>query len=319
MKHKLLKTILLILSSLFIFTPLFSQQKDSNQTVYINTEELIKIESLKPNSKNSLFEQYTSIVESNYKTISAGKEAEHIYFQYKNTEDFTVYQLASRCSINYDTLVTLNNLSSKDDVITNKTLILPVVQGLYIPLDKPTNSLETLLQENYKNQNITKNAYYYNINARNYIFLQSKRLSSTERAFFLDSTLQLPLEPDSFYVSSEFGKRKNPFSGQMKNHNGIDMAATEGTPVYAVKDGAVYATYENDTEFGNYIILSHDQGKTTSVYAHLSKICVEQYQNLKKGAIIGYVGKTGMATGSHLHFEIRQGGKPQNPREKLGL
>ncbi len=127
--------------------------------------------------------------------------------------------------------------------------------------------------------------------------------------------MSLPLDSQSFYVSSEFGKRKNPFSGTLKNHNGIDLATKEGSPVYAVKDGAVAFVIENDKEFGNYIILQHDKGKTTSVYAHLQSATVQQYQNVKKGEIIGYVGHTGMATGDHLHFEIRQGGKAENPRD----
>ena len=57
----------------------------------------------------------------------------------------------------------------------------------------------------------------------------------------------------------------------------------------------------------------------TSVYAHLSKITVERYQVVRKGDVIGYVGQTGMATGPHLHFEIRQGGKAEDPRLRLNL
>ena len=179
--------------------------------------------------------------------------------------------------------------------------------------------MEALLQENYSTLTLTKNDLYYNIDGRDYLFLQNKRFSPTERAYFLDSALRLPINRDSFTVSSEFGKRKNPFSGKIKNHNGIDLAAAEGTPVYAIKDGAVYSNIENDSEFGNYIILTHDTGKMTSVYAHLSKSLVERYQSVRKGDIIGYVGQTGMATGPHLHFEIRQGGKAEDPRTKLRM
>ena len=176
-----------------------------------------------------------------------------------------------------------------------------------------------MLQENYSTKTLTKNTLYYKIDDRTYCFIEDERLSPTERAYFLDSGLRLPLDADSFWISSDFGKRKNPFSGELKNHNGIDLAAEEGRAVYAVKDGDVYATIENDSTFGNYIVLRHDLGKMTSTYAHLSKIVVQQYQSVKKGDIIGYVGQTGMATGPHLHFEIKVGGKALDPKEKLKL
>ena len=294
--------------------PVFAQ---TSQSIKLDKNSLPVIEKL--SSYEPLFKEYCKIVENNYKLISAGKTPEYMFFAYKNTQKFTLQGLASRCNINYDTLATLNQLESVEDSIENKTLILPTVQGLFIPLDNGANSIEILLRENLKNQNqdekSQKKILHYNINNRDYVFYQGKRFSSTERFYFLDSALSLPLDSQSFYVSSEFGKRKNPFSGTLKNHNGIDLAAKEGTPVYAIKDGAVAFVIENDKEFGNYVILQHDKGKTTSVYAHLQSATVQQYQNVKKGEIIGYVGHTGMATGDHLHFEIRQGGKAENPRD----
>lgn len=242
-----------------------------------------------------------------------------MFFKYINNERFTFQGLAARCCITQETLATLNQIENAQDDIKGQTLILPVVSGIFIPVERGINSIEILLQENYSSHPLTKTNIYYNINGRDYLFLRSKRFTPTERAYFLDSSLRLPLDNDSFWVSSEFGKRKNPFSGEMKNHNGIDFAAAEGTPVYAIKDGAVYAAIEKDPEFGNYIILSHDLGKMTSVYAHLSKITVDRYQYVKKGDVIGYVGQTGKATGPHLHFEIRTGGKAEDPRIKLNI
>ena len=296
-------------------------QTDNNQikAITIEKEKLPVIESLSPSRANTVFRDYSSIVESNSKLISAGREPEHMFFLYTNNERFTFQGLASRCCITQETLATLNQIENAQDDIKGKTLILPVVSGLFIPVEQGINSVEVLLQENYSTQTLTKNAIYYNIEGRIYLFLSGKRFTPTERAYFLDSALRLPLDSNSFWVSSEFGKRKNPFSGEIKNHNGIDLAAEEGTPVYAIKDGAVYSAIENDAEFGNYIILSHDQGKMTSVYAHLSKIRVERYQYVKKGEVIGYVGQTGMATGPHLHFEIRQGGKAEDPRSRLNI
>lgn len=300
------------------------QNQDNPKSIKINNKNLPIIESLLPSKSNVVFKEYQSIIESNSKAIRAGREPEILFFLYKNTENFTFQALAARCCITQETLATLNQIDNGQQDIKNKELILPVVNGIFIPSqnEKTLNSLETLLQENYLktgNQILTKDYFYYNINGRDYLFLQDKRFSSIERAYFLDSALQLPLDKNAFWISSEFGKRKNPFSQEEKNHNGIDLAAPEGTPVYAIKDGAVYVCVPNDKEFGNYVILSHDTGKTTSVYAHLQSFTVEQYQTVKKGEIIGYVGQTGMATGPHLHFEIRQGGKPENPRQKLKL
>ncbi len=296
-----------------------SAQSDGIKRVYIDKNQLPEIESISPSRANVVFKDFNSIVESNSKKVAAGRQPEIMFFRYTNNERFTFQGVASRTCINQETLATLNQIENAQDDVKGRTFILPVVNGLFIPIDKGINSLEVLLQENYSTQTLTKEIIYYNINGRDYLFLQGKRFQPTERAYFLDSALRLPLDSNTFWVSSEFGKRKNPFSGEMKNHNGIDLAAEEGTPVYAIKDGAAYACIENDAEFGNYVILSHDQGKMTSVYAHLSKITVDRYQSVKKGTVIGYVGQTGMATGPHLHFEIRQGGKAEDPRLRLNI
>jgi len=298
---------------------LYAQTEDQITRIKIETDKLPVLESLSPSRANTVLRDYNNIVESNSKTISAGREPEIMFFKYTNTERFTFQGLAARCCVTQETLATLNQIENAQDDIKGRTLILPVVSGIFIPVERGINSIEVLLQENYSSHPLTKTNIYYNINGRDYLFLRSKRFTPTERAYFLDSSLRLPLDNDSFWVSSEFGKRKNPFSGEMKNHNGIDLAAAEGTPVYAIKDGSVYAAIEKDPEFGNYIILSHDLGKMTSVYAHLSRITVDRYQYVKKGDVIGYVGQTGKATGPHLHFEIRTGGKAEDPRVKLNI
>ena len=303
-------------------TPLFSNEtevEEEDQVIILDIDKLPIIESLKPSRKNVLFAGFQSIVENNNLLVAAGHEPEFMFYKYKNTEDFTFQGLAARLCINQDTIATLNGISSSQDDINGRTLIIPTVNGLYIPINNISNKLEQLLHDNYKEQTLTNKELCFRINEKEYLFLQNKRMSPTERAYFLDSSLRLPLDIGTYWVSSEFGKRKNPLSGQIKNHNGIDLAAPVGTPVYAIKDGSAYCCIYGDKELGNYIILSHDMGKMTSVYAHLSKICIEQYQNVRKGDIIGYVGETGMATGPHLHFEIRQGGVAQDPRTKLNL
>ena len=310
-----------LLASLFLaFSAVLNAQEQKQQTyIELKTENLPEIKSLVPRRENVLFEQFNEIVRQNFRKTFASETPEYSFFRYTNNEKFTFQELCARLNINQDTIATLNSIASKDDDLRGKSLIIPTVQGLFIALDSGKNDIEVLLQQNYKNQNLTKGSLYYKINGRNFVFIQGKRFEPTERAFYLDSAFTLPLSKDSFTVSSEFGKRKNPFSGQIKDHNGIDLAAPEGTPVYAIKDGDVAYVVPNDPVFGNYIILSHDHGKQTSVYAHLSKMIVEQYQFVRKGTVIGFVGHTGQATGDHLHFEIRQGGKVQNPRDRINF
>lgn len=311
----------LFLCSILIFSSFFltaqSEAEEQTEKLDIQTENLPQI--MRLSSYEADFKEYCKIVEKNYRDLNSGRTPDYRFFQYRNTENFTLQGLAARCNIPYDTIATLNSLESSEDKLNDKVIILPTVPGIYIPTEKGKTGIEILIQENYADKHDVLSGTELQINGRNYIFLKNKRFSSTERAFFLDSSMMLPLDKDTFWISSEFGKRTNPFSGQLKNHNGIDMAASEGTPVYAIKDGAVAYTIENDPELGNYVILSHDTGKTTSVYAHLQSISVEQYKSVRKGDIIGFVGKTGKTTGPHLHFEIRQGGKAQDPRSKLNL
>ena len=314
-----MKKVLFLSLFIFLLFSLSAQNNGASSVILLNKEALPLLQSLQPSRKNTMLQEYNEIVESNRIAISAGSSPEYLFFQYTNSENFSFMALASRCCVRQETLATLNKIENAQEDIKGKTLILPTVDGLFIAIDKGINSIEILLQEKYAGQTLTKNAIWYKIDERDYVFLPGVKLNGTERFYFLDSALRLPLDSGSFWVSSEFGKRKNPFSGELKNHNGIDLAAEEGTPVYAIKDGAVFSAISGDSTFGNYIILTHDLGKMTSVYAHLSSLCVEKYQNVRKGDLIGYVGQTGMATGPHLHFEIRQGSKAEDPRNKLSF
>lgn len=320
MKNKLIFISVLFCSLLF---PAFSQKASStaeelNLPVITVTEDHIPVMT-SINAKDQVYKEYSYIVSDNYKLIAQQKAPEMVFFKYKVEEKITLLALAARLNIRYDTIATINNLENAEDSIVGKTLILPTAPGLFVKVNKGKTSLEILMREHYLNEEIPEGTVLYKFGENEYVFLVNKKFSPTERAYFLDVGLGLPLSRDSFYVSSSFGRRKNPFSGQWKNHNGIDLAAPTGTPVYAVKDGSVSVKINNDPTFGNYVILTHDKGSMTSVYAHMSKTIVDTYENIKKGQVIGYVGTTGMSTGPHLHFEIRKGGIPQDPEKKLKL
>ena len=104
-------------------------------------------------------------------------------------------------------------------------------------------------------------------------------------------------------VSLPFGKRIHPITKEERFHTGIDLVAKEGTKIKAAADGIV-ETASYDTEKGNYVEIKHIDGSISS-YHHGLEILVEVGQNVKCGEEIMTVGKTGNATGAHLHFEVR--------------
>lgn len=121
--------------------------------------------------------------------------------------------------------------------------------------------------------------------------------------------LKQPL--DEFILTSEFGERWG------RQHCGIDMAHSEGSPVYAAKDGTVsWAGYKDS--FGNLVIIDHGDDMET-YYAHCSRLDVLNGQQVKAGQQIAAVGSTGNSTGPHLHFEVRIGGSAQDPAQWLDL
>ena len=118
-------------------------------------------------------------------------------------------------------------------------------------------------------------------------------------------TLQWPL-PVAGTITSQFGHRVDPITGEVSSHTGTDIACAEGTPILAAADGTVTVANSLDSwggSYGYYIQIDHGGGLET-LYAHCSSICVTTGQQVQAGQVIGYVGHTGRATGSHLHFEI---------------
>jgi len=126
-----------------------------------------------------------------------------------------------------------------------------------------------------------------------------------------DGSGELFRYPARGWISSPYGWRTDPISGERRFHNGIDIAGPHGSAVIAALDGRVIETGYNDTA-GNYVILSHLGGYTT-FYAHLSVIHVRQGQWVQERQRIGNVGNSGYSTGSHLHFTVSRWGKPVNP------
>lgn len=121
---------------------------------------------------------------------------------------------------------------------------------------------------------------------------------------------QWPL-PQSYTITSLFGYREDPFTGEITYHGGTDIAAPGGTPILAAADGTVSIANGTDSwggSYGYHVKIGHADSFET-LYAHCSSICVTEGQQVKQGEVIAYVGTTGSSTGNHLHFEVRQNGE----------
>lgn len=123
------------------------------------------------------------------------------------------------------------------------------------------------------------------------------------------------IQPTSGRLTSGFGKRIHPVTGQSSFHTGIDLANSSGTSVMASRNGKVVFAGPQGT-YGNFIIVRHSDGME-SAYAHLSAILVSVGQSVTQGEQIGRMGTTGRSTGPHLHFEIRNHGTAVNPYSYL--
>ena len=133
-------------------------------------------------------------------------------------------------------------------------------------------------------------------------------------------TLQWPL-PVAGTITSQFGHRVDPITGEVSSHTGTDIACAEGTPILAAADGTVTVANSLDSwggSYGYYIQIDHGGGLET-LYAHCSSICVTTDQQVQAGQVIGYVGHTGRATGSHLHLEVHVNGSRTDAMRYFGM
>jgi hypothetical protein len=155
-------------------------------------------------------------------------------------------------------------------------------------------------------------------NRNKIINLPSYSLSSMKNGLIWKPNNQKDRNTYITYPVPNLGNYELDASENSGSHPGIDIKAPIGTPVYAIANGLVIKQKNQSTGFGIHIVISHPnfpdhKDGIFSAYAHLSKAIVSEMQIVKKGQIIGYVGKTGMATTTHLHFQIDTADAPFHP------
>ncbi len=151
-----------------------------------------------------------------------------------------------------------------------------------------------------------------------YNFLKSANFSRFHRTY--PRQWQVNVRPSLWPVDGRligaFGRRNDPFSGEQAFHTGVDISAPMGSPIRATADGVV-SLAEYTSGYGRLVVVDHGGGVQT-YYAHLSRIDVIAGQEIRRGEIVGALGRSGRATAPHLHYEVRLGGSAVNPYNFLG-
>ena len=224
----------------------------------------------------------------------------------------TLQTIARQFGLREDTIISANSLKSKTQLQVGKTLKIPNMNGVYHTV-KRNESLPTISRA-YGIEMVrivdANNLSSPALQAGERLFIPNARLDSSVLRNFYGSTFIWPVRGP---ISSPFGYRINPFSGERTYHAAIDIVVNRGTPVKATREGKVADTGYNAV-FGNYVIIRHTDGYQ-SLYAHLDAILVHKGTSVNQGEIIGRSGNTGQSTGPHLHFSIFRNGQAVDPRK----
>jgi murein DD-endopeptidase MepM/ murein hydrolase activator NlpD len=275
---------------------------------------------------DTAFRQFIADVESNRRRLFnrepggafAALIAESLtVYQYRPRQGEELLAVAARCSIPYSALASLNRIRHPAMLESGKPLLLPSCPGLFIPAE-PVSDIEQLLAAARIDRDSGDSAPLLITRVPGGVpgrfrFFPGDEFSPTERAFFLNPGFRFPLR--SYRLTSAFGPRQNPVTGSFRLHQGLDLAAPEGSEVFAAADGVVAETGE-DPVYGIYLVISHSEN-WASLYGHLQKVETTLRSLVRSGSLIGRVGSTGQSTGPHLHFELRQNGRAQDPGKLL--
>lgn len=237
---------------------------------------------------------------------------ELILFQYAVGENDNLFSLAASLNLPYETLATLNGWDNPDVFPRQGEIILiPNLPGLFIPVQARTD-FEHELTRVKRLDGLSRPLVFpvrREAEVRDYYFFAGSRFTTDERKAFLGGLFRLTLPKTE--ITSRYGYRIHPVTGEWSFHHGIDLRLNTGTPLYPARSGTVKETDQNEI-FGLYIIVSHDNGFET-LYGHLDKILVAIGERVDPSHVLGLSGNTGLSSGPHLHFGIIKDGKPVNP------
>ena len=231
-------------------------------------------------------------------------------YTYRVRDDDDLLGLSARLGLRPDTLASINGLATSSDLHVGVKVLVPSIQGLFLA-ETPRTILEELMLAS-RSQALA-DARSLRIQTGNDTtsmrLLPGASFAPLERAYFVRTLFRLPLRRT--HLTSGFGPRASPFSGEPQFHGGVDLRAALGDPIVAAAPGTV-SKGGLDTVYGVYVIIDHPDHYQT-LYGHMGQALVVSGQVVPAGEQLGTVGTTGLTTGPHLHFEVRRGGRRLDP------
>ena len=260
------------------------------------------------------------------------------FTEYRVKHKETLWKIAKRSNTSVDLLLEINNIKKPELLKENDLILIPSKKGFFYNIRKGdtltgiSQKFNTEVDKIAEHNNIdgrkiiagkkifipdaekqvkkeirSINKHHTNIENTEKIAISGK---SNEKSYASGSKVVLswPLRGP---ITSGFGIRTHPLSGEERFHCGLDIGAEVGSVVRSAGEGTVIFSGWKDT-YGNMVVISHKNNYLT-IYAHNSRIFVDANEKIKKGQKIALSGKTGAVTGAHLHFEIRKGIVPLNP------
>lgn len=264
------------------------------------------------------------------------------FIEYRVKANDSIWGIAKKFGTDTSTITDLNDIERPGQIRKGQIILVPSKKGIYYTIKKgdTLTSISKKYQSEISEIAVLNNIDGSDIMAGRKIFIpgaveQSETVSKKIIIRGKDDTRVADLKnrkeknvhvekkvtgvvltwPLRGPVTSGFGYRKDPFSGSRRFHCGMDIGAEIGTPVKAAGNGKVIFSGWKGS-YGYLVVISHEKNYI-SVYAHNSKNLVKTGETIKKGEVVALSGNTGAVTGAHLHFEIRKGTIPLNPRRLL--